>query len=434
MFVDAEAMKAKARQSMIRPQFNVTDLYWEYGCVQKIARSQGFENATFIVIMLNSIWMSIDLDFNNASIITEAHPIFYIAENVFCAYFFGEILIRFLSFKKKKSILKDRWFMFDSVLVTLMIVETWVLIVIMSVLGSSFNSFLGNFSILRMARMAKLFRMARLMRLMRAVPEIAVFLKAIKVAARSVIVVFIIWLLVIYLYGMIFRLLTKGQDIGDEYFKSVPGAMNTLLLDGILPDIAPVAHRIGAADPILWLLFLSFVLVAVVTVANMLIGVIVSVVGVVASAEKEGMTVSSFAYDLREAMRDIDHDTAAPVSKLDFKTFLTLPEVSQIVDGIGVDVLALMDTADLIFEQAQATGTITFEEFISVCLDMRGSNPATVKDIKANLKSMKTVMQEAMDNVIEQVDERIFLLHRSMNDIALAAQSTEETDDDDEDE
>ena len=44
-------------------------------------------------------------------------------ENLFCVYFCVELGFRFGAFKQKKNCAKDAWFVFDSVLVGLMVPE-----------------------------------------------------------------------------------------------------------------------------------------------------------------------------------------------------------------------------------------------------------------------------------------------------------------------
>jgi len=393
--------------------------------------------------IFNAFWMSIDADHNDADIITEAEPLFFVVENIFCAYFFGEILIRFLAFKYKRSCFKDNWFIFDGVLVSLMVLETWVIIILDVLFGFSFDSFLGNLSILRIFRLAKILRMARLVRLLRAFPEIILFLRGIQVAARSVAVVITLWLIIVYVYGMVFRLLTKSSNtadphsIGEKYFETVPQAMITLLIDGIFPGVAPIAHQLSDEENggnfIIWLVFISFVTIAVVTVANLLIGVMVSVVGIVAEAEKEGIATAGFNFDLRNAMRILRRDETKKLTKKDFSDLLQEPEIGQVVHGIGVDVVGLLNTVDLIFENKQAT-EISFEEFISICLDMRGNNQAKVRDIKVQLKSMRQLVQESKDQVIEQLDEKAYELHNSIQVLAMAGglAGLDEDDEDDE--
>merc|ERR1719265_82123 len=100
-------MKQKARAALIKVQYDVFDFYHEKGIMQHIAKSLYFENFTFFVVFLNAIWISVDADLNGADILIDAHPVFIVAENVFCTYFFGELMTRFLAFKKKRHCLRD---------------------------------------------------------------------------------------------------------------------------------------------------------------------------------------------------------------------------------------------------------------------------------------------------------------------------------------
>merc|ERR1740130_2484540 len=157
--------------------------------------------------------------------------------------------------------------------------------------------------------------------------------------------------------------------------------MNTLLLNGILPDIAVIVDNVGDANPFLWPVMLSFILLASVTIANMLIGVLVGVVGAVASAEKEGMIVNQLATDMRGVFQLEGRDLNTPLSKPDFLALLVSPQCAIAANDIGVDVLALLDITDMVYDDLEPGEGVSFEEFVNLVLSMRGTNPATVKDV-----------------------------------------------------
>merc|ERR1740121_3145987 len=136
-------MKQRARDALIKPQYSVFDEYKDEGCSQAIAKSTIFENVTLVVIVLNALWMAVDTDYNPAALIIEAPVEFFVVENCFCAYFFVEISIRFLAFRIKTRALRDVWFVFDSCLVFLMVVETWILSIIALASGMQSGTFIG---------------------------------------------------------------------------------------------------------------------------------------------------------------------------------------------------------------------------------------------------------------------------------------------------
>jgi len=217
MFADAEVMKARARDALIKPQYSVFDEYRTKGIIQAIARSPIFESATLIVIVLNSLWMAIDTDHNQAALLIEAEPEFLIVENLFCLYFFAEICIRFFAFRKKKRVVRDFWFIFDSILVSLMVVETWVITIVAEVFGMRDGSFIGDVSILRCVRILRMLRISRVARVVRAIPELVILLKGVFAASRSVSVFFLLWLVLIYIYALILRQIAEQTNTQEAF-------------------------------------------------------------------------------------------------------------------------------------------------------------------------------------------------------------------------
>jgi hypothetical protein len=303
VFADEEAMKAKMRQALIRPSYNTMNQYHTSGCCQAIARSSFFENTTFLVIMMNAFWIAVDTDHNEAQLLIDAQPVFQVAENVFCTYFFAELWVRFGAFAKKRDCLRDFWFSFDAILVFSMAVETWVITIIMLAFGPSEGSAnLGSFSILRLARLVKMCRMARMARLLRMVPELIVIIRGIGVAFRSVAFFILLTAIIIYVFAVAFTQVSKDSELGKEYFPTVPEAMNRLLLDGMLPLYSVMIKAVADENVLYVPVIMLYVLLASVTVMNMLIGVLVEVVRTVAATEKEGMTVTHVTQSLYKVM------------------------------------------------------------------------------------------------------------------------------------
>jgi len=429
LYPDAEAMKQKARAALIRPQYNVQDFYHTTGCVQAIAKSTIFDNVTLGMICLNAIWIAVDTDANDAAVLIDASPIFQVAENFFCSYFTFELLIRFLAFRSKVNCLRDAWFMFDSVLVLMMITETWIVSIVLIATGGKAGAALGSGSILRIIKIVKMLRISRVTRLLRSVPELLILLKGVKAASRSVLVFFSLWLIIIYVYALIFRQLAQGET---AYFQTVPDAMNTLLLEGILPDYAKMVNAVATEHIVFWPLMVTFILLAVLTLMNMLVGVLVEVVGAIASTEKESMTVLSLATEMREVMEHQGFDTESSISKQEFQKLLTEPEVTRIVNGVGVDVLVLLDMCETIYEDLAKTGQLglTFEAFVDLTLNMRGTNPAKVKDVKEQLRLIKAAVADATGSVIAKLNVDLHNLQREIREMREEARDKDENGDD----
>mmetsp|Transcript_157931 Transcript_157931/g.484001 ORF Transcript_157931/g.484001 Transcript_157931/m.484001 type:complete len:570 (+) Transcript_157931:115-1824(+) len=408
LFENGEALKKKVRQALMKPQYNVTAFYRDTGWAQALAKDWKFEYLTFSVILMNAVWIAIDIDNNEAAFLINADPIFQIVENAFCIYFTFEVCVRFLAFRSKKDCLRDLWFMFDAALVAYMIVETWVSYLIFAIADPGAGSGSLNVDFIRTIRIIKMLRLSRMARLLRAIPELLVLLKAVGTAVRSMMVFFLLWLVVIYVFAVIFRQITEGQEVGKRYFDGVLPAMNTLLMEGILPENTKIMNSLLDENFAYWPLMMSFILLTSITLMYMLIGVLTDVVHLVAKSEQEGLVVTAVASRLRKVMMAMGRDEEVPLSKMEFQDLLLESEVVRLCQDVGVNVAVLLDMSDVIFESVERSNTetgasgIPFEGLVEVFLNMRGTNPATVKDVKEQLRAIKGMVREATSGIAVQ--------------------------------
>eukprot|EP00435_Cladocopium_sp_Y103_P037208 s1613_g9.t2 len=372
-FPDADALKRALKQNLSKEAYDVSQFYWETGCCQRIARSSCFENLTLLMIAINSVWIWIDTDLNKSSTLLDAEPVFIVVENLFCVYFCVELGFRFGAFRFKRDCLKDAWFCFDSLLVGLMVFETWILTIVVAAIGSA----LSSPSFLRVLRLFRLTRMARMARLLRACPELFVMLKAIGVAFRSVMFALLLLLGLVYVFAIFF---TQTLDGKHESFKTVSVSMNTLLLNGALPDQSDLVNSLMDEHWFFYGLILTYLLLASLTVMNMLIGILCEVISVVSHVEKEAIKLNAVKASLHRILEETgaDSDGDKKLNRQELEMLLGNKKAVATLHDVGVDLLALVDLMDFIFEQNE---DLTFEEFMGIVLDLRGDNAATVKDI-----------------------------------------------------
>ncbi|CAE7205045.1 SCN5A [Symbiodinium microadriaticum] len=383
VFVDADALKRQLKQNLSKETYDVSMYYKETGVWQRIARSSLFEHVTLFMIAVNSVWIAIDTDSNDAATLVDAQPVFIVVENLFCVYFSVELAIRFAAFRYKRNCMKDSWFVFDSVLVALMVFETWILTIAVAAMGSGAMS---SPSFLRVLRLFRLTRMARMARLLRACPELFVMLKAIGVALRSVFFALLLLLGVVYVFAIFFTQLLDGKNAPegrvDEQFATVAVSMNTLLINGALPDQGDLINNLLALDdgPVYYAMILTYLLLSSLTVMNMLIGILCEVISVVSHVESEEMKLSAVKFSLQRILEETeaDEDGDKKLNRAELELLLKNPKAVRTLADVGVDLLALVDLMDFIFEQNE---DLTFPEFMDIVLDLRGDNAATVKDI-----------------------------------------------------
>mmetsp|Transcript_45002 Transcript_45002/g.84459 ORF Transcript_45002/g.84459 Transcript_45002/m.84459 type:complete len:808 (+) Transcript_45002:117-2540(+) len=413
VFIDAAAMKERVKEAIMRPEYNVMNYYKKSGCWQWIARNPWFENFTLCVIAFNALWIAIDTDRNKAPTLIVAHPVFIVAENFFCIYFTGELLIRFMAFKNKRDCLRDAWFVFDSCLVLMIVLDTWVMSAVLIITNKGSGAGLGDASILRLVRLLRLTRMARMARLLRAFPELMILVKGISVATRSVFFTLCLLAIIIYVFGVAFAQLSEDTPLESLYFASVPSAMSSLLLHGVLPDLHEFVNKVGDEHLAFSVLLLFFILLSSLTVMNMLVGVLVEVVSVVSSVEKEQMTVQFVKTMILSMLQNsgLDADNNCHISRQEFESLLLKPEAARIIQEVGVDVVGLVDFADFIFKDDVE---LSFPELMEIVLQLRGCNTATVRDIVDLRKFVLTEIHSAIADisctVAEKVEESISAL------------------------
>merc|ERR1712187_691449 len=107
----------------------------------------------------------------------------------------------------------------------------------------------------------------------------------------------------------------------------------------------------------------------------------VEVVSVIGATQREGMIVSLVATQLREAFALLQKDTQVPLSKFEFQQLLNEPSIIRILSEAQVDVVAFVEATEITFEDIEKNGEIgmSFESFVELVLDMRGTNPVTIK-------------------------------------------------------
>merc|ERR1712032_1704320 len=158
------------------------------------------------------------------------------------------------------------------------------------------------------------------------------------------------------------------------YFNSVPGAMHTLLLDGAFMDgLGERAKQLLEQGLVYLFLFYLFVLIASLTVLNMLIGVLCEVISAVASTEKERLNIAFAKEKLQEIMvkTGLDQNGDMQISKPEFLSLIENEEAGKVLAEVDVDVVGIVDFADMIFEandddDDEEEKVLTFEEFMDI--------------------------------------------------------------------
>lgn len=145
-----------------------------------------------------------------------------------------------------------------------------------------------------------------------------------------------------------------------------------------MEELPTVAKAVGADSLLVAGVLMLFVVIASLTVMNLLVGILVEVVGVVAAVENEEITCNIVKTQMQTAINQLDGDHDNLISQEEFNQILDRSDVIRGLKEIGVDVVALVSLSDVIFENGKS---LNFPDFMEIVLQFRGSNVATVKDI-----------------------------------------------------
>merc|ERR1719506_1899950 len=95
------------------------------------------------------------------------------------------------------------------------------------------------------------------------------------------------------------------------------------------------------------------------------------------------------------------------LSLQEFQTLLVEPDIALFLNDVGVDMLVLVDMAEMIYEDiAKEHEGLSFQHFVEAVLNMRGTNPVTVQDVKSQLRIMKRMIKESVSKLEEEITKK----------------------------
>mmetsp|Transcript_18737 Transcript_18737/g.58894 ORF Transcript_18737/g.58894 Transcript_18737/m.58894 type:complete len:826 (+) Transcript_18737:49-2526(+) len=400
LFAEYQKRREQLSSKMGTKEYSVTTLYWDSGLLPTIAKSNWFFTVSMAAVIANSIWIAYDADYNTAPSLSQAEWHFRVVEYIFCAFFSVELLIRFGAFKEKCHCLSDRWFVFDLMLLLVMMLELWVVPLCLEIFTtdgeSDESSVLNQFYMLRMLRLLRLTRMARLLRLL---PEMLTLLKGITAALSGVITTLTLLVILLFVFAIIFKAaVADGKEVSGVYFSGVVVSMRTLLMHGTLLDspsvlLIKIYEEVGVLTALLWLVF---IFISSFTVLNMLIGILCEVVSQVSQSEKEEAEVHFLKNNLLDILECYDSNNDQTIGEEEFDLLMQNIELHECLHRFGTDVSGIISLKDVLFEGkvmgivSTAEGTkmergarreLSFRDFMSVVLRLRGAHAARVTDI-----------------------------------------------------
>mmetsp|Transcript_156944 Transcript_156944/g.273203 ORF Transcript_156944/g.273203 Transcript_156944/m.273203 type:complete len:566 (+) Transcript_156944:164-1861(+) len=387
----------------------------------KIAIDKRFEWLTLSFILVNAGFIGYDADYSARfkkpdNLYDKDTPLqFMIFENIFCVYFTVEVIIRFFAFRKKYQCCCDSWFVFDSILVLFMVIETWIL----PIVGASGP--LSQLSILRLLRLARITRMAKLMRFF---PELQIIVKGMVASVRSVGVTALLLFLLLYVFAILFTSeyhqgnKEDSEFEGDEpeyLFGSMAKSMRSLFIMGtILDDITYCTNTIRSSGKTMMLVaFILFVLISSFTILNMLIGILCEVVGATGEGEREKNLQVKVRAAIGQLFEKMDKDKNGEISQQEFMSMRHNQNVLNALKDLDIKEKHFDLYAQLLFkpeEDGGPTPTFDWEKTVNMIIRLRPGTTVSALDF-ATFQMAVFKNHESMKQHINKIERMCAKLH-----------------------
>lgn len=366
-------------QTTQKKAINLADYRHSEGFFIRIVDSHAFQFSSFFMILANAIYIGVEADWNPEKNIANYSWGYLLAEHGFCLFFTGELVARFFTYRLKKDAFKDNWFVFDFVMVLMMVIDTWILGLVLSAAGDSTSSDTG--AVGGVGRLLRLLRLIRISRLMKLIPELVTMAKGMVAAIRAVHAALLILFILVYVFAIIMASLVGEEELVQEYFPTVRTSMVTLLVNAVFLDdfSALVNTMLELGKPLPLILLAVFVLLSALTVMNMLIGVLCQVVLDVSAEEEESHVKAQMAKSLLVMLEELDDDKSGQLSKAEVQDVISEPEAIAIMKDIQVDTNHLLDLTDMLYPSEE--GSLEIPTFMNILLALRGKRQVTMNDL-----------------------------------------------------
>jgi hypothetical protein len=350
--------------------------------VYKITRSKWFNGFMYILVVLNSIEIGFGLDhdpdltlpIDGDSRSETSGPVISAIENISCAVFTIEIVMRMLTYKRVDFFFKDPsyrgWNILDLFVVVVMIIDTWII---------TYTQYDESLAI-RMLRITRMFRLSRIFILS---DDLRILFRAILASLKSILISGVPLMLTNYLFAvMMTDWCNTPGDIWESnyqnYFGTVLASMLTLWQISQFDDWYALIRPILTDAPFWGSLLVLYMFLSSFMILNVLLGVISQIVLTSSSSLKQEFIQS----EIEEIYEKLDEQGHGSILVTDL-----LETHSDRLRKLGVKI----DLVPALFKivDPDSTGRVTREAFVSFM--MKVVKDPESQDIIVALKTAEAV-------------------------------------------
>lgn len=399
-----------------------------------LVESYYFDYTTAGVIGANAVCIGVETDWMAKNLDEDLPLGFTIINWCFCLFFLLELGFRLVVYRLDFFRMAGwKWNVFDSLLVTLQVVEETMGILAMSITGSnatndsSSSVVADNLSIMRVLRVLRLVRIIRLVRVMHLVSELRTIVVAIFGTLQSLLWTMALLLLVMYIIGVYLTqlvtavLLQEPDDQKKAELQEFYGALGISILslfqaitNGVDWQLMldPLTTHVHPALSLLFCLYVGFSLFALM---NIVTGVFVESALQTAKNDKDLFLL----HHMTHLFMKTDVDQSGEISWDEFQSQLDTPDMQEYFKAVDLDTEEARDLFRLI--DVDGSGQIDAEEFVHGCLRLRG--PAKAIDLATFMHDYKRSTRRWLQHV-RGVERSLSEISEVMPELARASNTT----------
>jgi len=385
------------------------------GCVPWIVTSRWFEFLCIMMILVNSVFIALEADWEMSNI-GQLPPIYFVQAECACGGFFVvELALRLFTHRLYYFVNDDMAMnIFDLVIVMISTVDLSLTMLV----NSGENS---NAALLRLLRVLKLAKVLRAVRAMRFFKDLAVIMEGLRSSVVALFWIFVMLGITIYVFSLIFmqsliQYLTSDEGASipvaeQESIKAQFGSIRRSAISLYMAvtggnDWAMYYNNIQKAGALAAFFYLFFTFFFMFAMFNILTGLFVEKATAAGMAGTEEIVMAQRrkahldANELRHVCQYLDEDRSGTITWEEFQHMMSNPVMVAYMASIGLEVheptiffSIICDHADL---GADAEPRVTVDDFVDGCMHMKGL--ATSIDSQRHLFEIHLV-QKALEQL-----------------------------------
>jgi len=367
--------------------------------LQKLTQHQSYRILSALLISLNAVFIAWETQHRASAAasdttvlaIEEEASHFGIVGNLFCFLFVIDLALRMFVERAEFFSSRERgWNIFDIVVVLTSVVEVIVDWLKDSASKSStVESSIEKLTMLRVVRLLRIVRTSTSFRLIRFIRELRLMVSSLVGSLKSLAWSTVLLLLILLMFGVFFTdgvitYCVYNSVMDDEstyemrhFFGSLSGSIISLfmamsggedwgrILDSL--DALPIEYAY---------IFLGFITFAVLALGNVITAVFVEAAMQRSQKDREFMIQEEMAQKnefmqvMQEVFDELDSNQSGALSLEEFERHINDEKIIAYMSQLGLDVSQIRTLFKLL--DADRTGEVDLEEFVSGCLRLRG--------------------------------------------------------------